>query len=97
MDEASQQPLGERSAHSSDDKPLKQAAEQEAPGPYIVGSPIDLGAIDNVDSVNLRLGPGTKRASASARRKARAAGGGGEQQHIELQEAHSPTTNLPGW
>lgn len=88
MDEASQQ-LGDRSHNGETTTQI----EQPTSGPYIVGSPIDLGAIDNVDSINLRLGPLQRR---STKRKNRTA----EQQHIELQESindQSPTscTGLP--
>lgn len=51
-------------------------------GPYIVGSPIDLGNIDNVDNIGLRLDPVLRR---SARGRTR--------EHIELQEA-SPSSEL---
>ncbi|XP_016843759.1 probable phospholipid-transporting ATPase IA isoform X4 [Nasonia vitripennis] len=93
MDEASQQ-LGDRSHNG--ETTTQAAEEQPTSGPYIVGSPIDLGAIDNVDSINLRLGPLQRR---STKRKNRSAAAG-EQQHIELQESvndQSPTsTGLPG-
>lgn len=88
MDESSVQ-LGDRSHNSEDLAQLPPVGfEDAAPGPYIVGSPIDLGGIDNVDSINLRLGPLHKR---STRRKHRAPG---EPQHIELRESddQSPTT-----
>nr|XP_012138292.1 PREDICTED: probable phospholipid-transporting ATPase IA isoform X4 [Megachile rotundata] len=45
----------------------------EQTGPYIIGSPIDLGSIDNVDNIGLRIDP-----LASGRRN---------REHIELQEA----------
>lgn len=91
MDESSVQ-LGDRSHNYEDQPPTSAASEEAVPGPYIVGSPIDLGGIDNVDSINLRLGPLHKR---SSRRKHRAPG---EPQHIELREnddlTPSPTTRL---
>ncbi|XP_014226342.2 probable phospholipid-transporting ATPase IA isoform X2 [Trichogramma pretiosum] len=65
MDEATLQPLGERGGPSA----LREDGggggggggagtgdTAQDGGPYILGSPIDLGAIDNVDSINLRLG-----------------------------------------
>ncbi|KAL6426436.1 hypothetical protein ACFW04_009128 [Cataglyphis niger] len=54
-------------------------AQQESAGPFIIGSPIDLGDIDNVDNIGLRLDPVTR---SSSRRRAR--------EHIELQETGSP-------
>ncbi|XP_044578260.1 probable phospholipid-transporting ATPase IA isoform X4 [Cotesia glomerata] len=50
-------------------------------GPYIVGSPIDLGNIDNVDNIGLQVG--------SIRR-----GRGRTREHIELQETGSPESEL---
>ncbi|CAD6243159.1 GSCOCG00009668001-RA-CDS [Cotesia congregata] len=52
-------------------------------GPYIVGSPIDLGNIDNVDNIGLQVG--------SIRR-----GRGRTREHIELQETGSPESELSG-
>ncbi|XP_076548667.1 ATPase phospholipid transporting 8A1 isoform X5 [Osmia lignaria lignaria] len=52
---------------------------QEQTGPYIIGSPIDLGDIDNVDNIGLRIDP-----LASGRRT---------REHIELQEAGGTETN----
>ncbi|XP_070159746.1 probable phospholipid-transporting ATPase IA isoform X7 [Polyergus mexicanus] len=55
-------------------------AEQDGvAGPFIIGSPIDLGDIDNVDNIGLRLDPVTRN---SSRRRGR--------EHIELQETGSP-------
>ncbi|XP_050457015.1 probable phospholipid-transporting ATPase IA isoform X6 [Cataglyphis hispanica] len=54
-------------------------AQQESAGPFIIGSPIDLGDIDNVDNIGLRVDPVTR---SSSRRRAR--------EHIELQETGSP-------
>ncbi|XP_014298491.1 probable phospholipid-transporting ATPase IA isoform X3 [Microplitis demolitor] len=51
------------------------------PGPYIVGSPIDLGNIDNVDNIGLQVG--------SIRR-----GRGRTREHIELQETGSPESEV---
>ncbi|XP_043668540.1 probable phospholipid-transporting ATPase IA isoform X2 [Vespula pensylvanica] len=51
-------------------------------GPYIVGSPIDLGNIDNVDNIGLRLDP-------VLRRNVR----GRTREHIELQEAPASELN----
>ncbi|XP_011158837.2 probable phospholipid-transporting ATPase IA isoform X7 [Solenopsis invicta] len=56
--------------------------EEETTGPYIVGSPIDLGDIDNVDNIGLRLDPITR----SSRRRMR--------EHIELQETGSPDSDV---
>lgn len=55
---------------------------QEQTGPYIIGSPIDLGNIDNVDNIGLRIDP-----LASGRRT---------REHIELQEAGTTETNSEG-
>lgn len=52
-------------------------------GPYIVGSPIDLGDIDNVDSLGFSA---ARRASSVLRRKRAGGGGSAEHQHIELQQ-----------
>ncbi|XP_071642115.1 probable phospholipid-transporting ATPase IA isoform X4 [Temnothorax longispinosus] len=57
-------------------------AQQESTGPFIVGSPIDLGDIDNVDNIGLRLDPVRR----SSRRRAR--------EHIELQETGSPDSDV---
>ncbi|KYM79721.1 hypothetical protein ALC53_09833 [Atta colombica] len=54
-------------------------AQQESTGPFIIGSPIDLGDIDNVDNIGLRLDPITR---GSSKRRTR--------EHIELQETGSP-------
>ncbi|XP_043252850.1 probable phospholipid-transporting ATPase IA isoform X4 [Colletes gigas] len=54
--------------------------KQEQPGPYIIGSPIDLGSIDNVDNIGLRIDP-----LSSGRRRTR--------EHIELQEAGPPVSS----
>ncbi|XP_011498077.1 PREDICTED: probable phospholipid-transporting ATPase IA [Ceratosolen solmsi marchali] len=65
--------LGER---FHNDEELSQRQEAEL-GPYIIGSPINLGNIDNVDSrIKLRLGS-LRRASTRSKN---------QQQHIELQE-----------
>ena len=71
MDEATEQPLGERGGPTSSSRSNEQT---DGSGLYIVGSPIDLGTIDNVDSINLRLG--SVRLSSTP-------------QHIELQETAS--------
>lgn len=60
-------------------------AQQESAGPFIIGSPIDLGDIDNVDNIGLRLDPVTR---SSSRRRAR--------EHIELQETGSPESTSEG-
>lgn len=52
-------------------------------GPYIVGSPIDLGDIDNVDNIGLHIGPSLR----SIRRT---------REHIELQETGTPEMENPG-
>ncbi|KAL0115360.1 hypothetical protein PUN28_010712 [Cardiocondyla obscurior] len=57
--------------------------QQEQTGPFIVGSPIDLGDIDNVDNIGLRLDPITR---SSSRRRTR--------EHIELQETGSPDSDV---
>ncbi|XP_071561115.1 probable phospholipid-transporting ATPase IA isoform X5 [Temnothorax nylanderi] len=57
-------------------------AQQESTGPFIVGSPIDLGDIDNVDNIGFRLDPVRR----SSRRRAR--------EHIELQETGSPDSDV---
>ncbi|XP_014207463.1 probable phospholipid-transporting ATPase IA isoform X3 [Copidosoma floridanum] len=88
MDEAVQQ-LGDRSHHrNGEPRPSSE-------GPYIVGSPIDLGAVDNVDAIHLRLGPFAthKRSASSASFRQRK--NKGDLQHIELTEAadvRSPTS-----
>lgn len=51
---------------------------RETTGPFIVGSPIDLGDIDNVDNIGLRF-------------DSLACNRGRTREHIELQEAASPT------
>jgi len=55
-------------------------AHQEPTGPFIIGSPINLGDIDNVDNIGLRLSNPISRGS--SRRRTR--------EHIELQETGSP-------
>jgi hypothetical protein len=85
MDDALVQ-LGERS-HIGEGLSQRQNAGS---GPYIVGSPIDLGAIDNVDSrIKLSL---ERLHKTSTKTK-------NQQQHIELQETatnRSPTRNITG-
>jgi len=49
-----------------------ESVPQEHTGPFIIGSPIDLGDIDNVDNIGIRLDPVVRN------RRAR--------EHIELQE-----------
>lgn len=56
---------------------------QEQTGPYIIGSPIDLGNIDNVDNIGLRINP-----LPSRRRRTR--------EHIELREARVPESSSEG-
>lgn len=56
---------------------------QEQSGPYIIGSPIDLSNIDNVDNIGLRIDP-----LPSGRRRTR--------EHIELQEAAVLETSSGG-
>ncbi|KMQ92158.1 putative phospholipid-transporting atpase ia-like isoform 1 protein [Lasius niger] len=60
-------------------------SQQEPTGPFIIGSPIDLGDIDNVDNIGLRLDPVTR---SSSRRRTR--------EHIELQETGSPESTSEG-
>ncbi|XP_020292724.1 probable phospholipid-transporting ATPase IA isoform X3 [Pseudomyrmex gracilis] len=57
-------------------------AQQESTGPFIIGSPIDLGNIDNVDNIGLRLESVTR---GSSRRRMR--------EHIELQETGLPESS----
>ncbi|KAI4501992.1 hypothetical protein M0802_002674 [Mischocyttarus mexicanus] len=54
-------------------------------GPYIIGSPIDLGNIDNVDNIGLRLDPLLGRS-----------GRGKTREHIELQETPASEFNSEG-
>ncbi|KAK0176171.1 hypothetical protein PV328_000332 [Microctonus aethiopoides] len=56
--------------------------EDDTNGPYIVGSPIDLGNIDNVDNISLRVGPFRR-----GRRRTR--------EHIELRETTTPENENP--
>lgn len=56
------------------------SSDQE-PGPYIVGSPIDLGQIDNVDSIGFHMRSSSVRRSRFKNRE-----------HIELQEADDAET-----
>jgi len=57
----------------------KESVPQEHTGPFIIGSPIDLGDIDNVDNIGIRLDPAVRS------RRAR--------EHIELQETSLPECN----
>lgn len=59
-------------------------ADSQDTGPYIVGSPIDLGNIDNVDNIGIRIGSITR----GRRRRTR--------EHIELQESETPESEAPG-
>lgn len=54
---------------------------QESTGPFIIGSPIDLGDIDNVDNIGIRLASATRDRT---------------REHIELQETGSPDSPLEG-
>lgn len=56
---------------------------QEQSGPYIIGSPIDLGNIDNVDNIGLHID-----SLATGHRRTR--------EHIELQEAGAHETSSEG-
>ncbi|XP_011342314.1 probable phospholipid-transporting ATPase IA isoform X2 [Ooceraea biroi] len=56
---------------------------QEHTGPFIIGSPIDLGDIDNVDNIGIRLDPVAR---GSSRRRTR--------EHIELQETALPESEV---
>ncbi|KYN37987.1 putative phospholipid-transporting ATPase IA [Trachymyrmex septentrionalis] len=58
-------------------------AQQEPTGPFIIGSPIDLGDIDNVDNIGFRLDPVTRGSNRRRRRE-----------HIELQETGSPNSDV---
>ncbi|XP_011147938.1 probable phospholipid-transporting ATPase IA isoform X5 [Harpegnathos saltator] len=67
-------------AHNSGASPASNRANdgaQEPTGPFIIGSPIDLGDIDNVDNIGLRLDPAVR-----GRRRTR--------EHIELRETDLP-------
>jgi len=57
-------------------------AQQEPTGPFIIGSPIDLGDLANVDNIGLRLDPDTRGSSRRRRRE-----------HIELQATGSPNSD----
>ncbi|XP_011297606.1 probable phospholipid-transporting ATPase IA isoform X1 [Fopius arisanus] len=57
-------------------------ADAQDNGPYIVGSPIDLGNIDNIDNVGIRIGSIGR-------------GRGRTREHIELQEAETPESDAP--
>ncbi|XP_014614054.1 PREDICTED: probable phospholipid-transporting ATPase IA isoform X2 [Polistes canadensis] len=57
------------------DEAPKDNQPNQSTGPYIIGSPIDLGNIDNVDNIGLRLDP-----------LLRHSGRGKTREHIELQE-----------
>jgi hypothetical protein len=57
---------------------------QEHTGPFIIGSPIDLGDIDNVDNIGIRLDPVVRSGSRCAR------------EHIELQETGLPECDPSG-
>ncbi|XP_076276279.1 ATPase phospholipid transporting 8A1 isoform X1 [Lasioglossum baleicum] len=72
---------GVRSNSSSVSGRAAESGAQEQTGPYIIGSPINLGSIDNVDNIGLHLDrlPSRRR---STRRE-----------HIELQEAAPPETS----
>ncbi|XP_058806464.1 probable phospholipid-transporting ATPase IA isoform X3 [Phymastichus coffea] len=65
-------------------------------GPYIVGSPINLGDIDNVDSLGFATAVARTSSTASSRRKRGGGGGGSDQQHIELRETDPSPTNCAG-
>lgn len=58
-------------------------AQQEPTGPFIIGSPINLGDIDNVDNIGFRLDPITRGSSRRGRTR----------EHIELQETGSPDSD----
>lgn len=73
MDDTPPQGSGIRS-NSSSTSGRGNDGRQEQSGPYIIGSPIDLGGIDNVDNIGLRINP-------------LSSGRGRTREHIELQEA----------
>ncbi|XP_076676123.1 ATPase phospholipid transporting 8A1 isoform X6 [Andrena cerasifolii] len=71
---------GVRSSPSSASGRANDGAQEQPAGPYIIGSPIDLGGIDNVDNIGLRIAdslPGRRRRT---------------REHIELQEAGLPVS-----
>ncbi|EFN78881.1 hypothetical protein EAI_02289 [Harpegnathos saltator] len=73
-------------AHNSGASPASNRANdgaQEPTGPFIIGSPIDLGDIDNVDNIGLRLDPAVR-----GRRRTR--------EHIELRETDLPESTSEG-
>ncbi|XP_015429019.1 PREDICTED: probable phospholipid-transporting ATPase IA [Dufourea novaeangliae] len=77
MDGTPSQGSGVRSNSSSASGRRKDGTQEQqttTTGPYIIGSPIDLGSIDNVDNIGLRI-----EALPRGRRRTR--------EHIELQEA----------
>ncbi|KOC64948.1 putative phospholipid-transporting ATPase IA [Habropoda laboriosa] len=83
MDGTSPQSGGVHNSSSSTSGRANNDGAQEQTGPYIIGSPIDLGNIDNVDNIGLRIDP-----LASGRRRTR--------EHIELQEAGGPERSSEG-
>ncbi|KAK9305516.1 hypothetical protein QLX08_003517 [Tetragonisca angustula] len=82
MDGTPPQSSGGRNSSSSVSGRANDGVPEQS-GPYIIGSPIDLGNIDNVDNIGLRIDP-----LPSGRRRGR--------EHIELQEAgvHETTSEV---
>ncbi|XP_043604828.1 probable phospholipid-transporting ATPase IA isoform X2 [Bombus pyrosoma] len=81
MDGTPPQSSGVRNSSSSVSGQTNDGAQEQS-GPYIIGSPIDLGNIDNVDNIGLRIdslttGIGSRRT----------------REHIELREAGVHETN----
>ncbi|KAJ8667377.1 hypothetical protein QAD02_009039 [Eretmocerus hayati] len=104
MDEATILQLGERSLHSGtdDERPnisttaaTVDSNPTTAAGPYILGSKIDLGDIDNVDSIRLRLGGPGNRGSIGSRRSSTSRRVQRLSQHFELHD-QSPGSEMPG-
>ncbi|XP_076475628.1 ATPase phospholipid transporting 8A1 isoform X5 [Bombus vancouverensis nearcticus] len=75
MDGTPPQNSGVRNSSSSVSGQTNDGAQQQS-GPYIIGSPIDLGNIDNVDNIGLRIDSLTTGIESRRTRE-----------HIELQEA----------
>ncbi|XP_015187867.1 PREDICTED: probable phospholipid-transporting ATPase IA isoform X3 [Polistes dominula] len=78
-------PTTSNNTRISDEAPKDNQPNQSAAGPYIIGSPIDLGNIDNVDNIGLRLDP-----------LLRHSGKGKTREHIELQETPASELNSEG-
>lgn len=75
MDGTPPQGSGVRSNSSFNSGRANDGTQEQSTGPYIIGSPIDLGNIDNVDNIGLRI---ANPLASESRRTC---------EHIELQEA----------